>query len=244
MLGAGLVVLGGCGAGAQDERSTTLSVFAAASLVGPLPQIADDFEEGHPGVVVQLTFAGSADLAAQLAEGAPADVFAPADEATMRRVVDDGLVAGVPVPVATNTLQIAVPPGNPASVWSFEDLARDGVRTVACADPVPCGAATAALERAAGVALRPVSEETSVTSVLGKVAAGEADAGLVYVTDVRGAAGQVDGIDLADPAPSRVTYPAAVLAGSDDVGLATAFVEHLRAPAAQQVLTDAGFGAP
>src|SRR5450830_591729 len=173
--------------------SGSIMVFAAASLKGSFTEIASRFEARHPGLRVNLSLAGSSDLVNQITEGAPADVFASADTRNMAKLTAAAIVDGSPVNFATNTLEIAVPPTNPAHVAGFADLARAGVKTVICQAQVPCGAATAAIETATGVKLAPVSEELSVTDVLGKVFSGEADAGLVYVTDVKAAGARVKG---------------------------------------------------
>ncbi|WP_104165433.1 molybdate ABC transporter substrate-binding protein [Arthrobacter sp. SX1312] len=225
-----------------DAVDGSITVFAAASLTAPFTELAGQFEEAYPGAEVTLNFAGSSDLATQISEGAPADVFASADARTMVKV--GALLDGDPVGIATNTLQLAVPPDNPAGITSLVDAAKPGVKTVVCARQVPCGAAAAKLEEAAGVDLTPVSEESSVTDVLGKVTSGEADAGLVYRTDVRAAGDAVRGIDVPAAAGARTTYPIAALAGSGDAGTAREFVEFASGPLGQSVLGAAGFGAP
>jgi molybdate transport system substrate-binding protein len=221
---------------------STLTVFAAASLKGSFTEIAERFEGENPGTTVALSFAGSADLAAQVSQGAPADVFAAADAGTMEMVQDAGLVHGEPRVLATNTLAIAVPAGNPAGISSFADLARTGTKLVACARQVPCGAAAARVAASTGTALSPVSEENSVTDVLGKVISGEADAGLVYVTDVRSAGGRVESVPFPEAAAAVNPYPAAVLAGSGNKAAATKFLEFVAGPEGQEVLAAAGFG--
>lgn len=233
----------GGGAGGNGARET-LTVFAAASLKGPFTSIAAAFEEQHPGTAVRFSFAGSSDLVTQLSQGAPADVFASADASTMAKLQDAGLVDGTPQDFATNVLTIAVPPANPASIGSFADLARPGVKVVICASQVPCGAAAKTVERESGVALRPVSEESSVTDVLGKVSSGEADAGLVYVTDVRAAGAKVRGVPFAEAGAAVNTYPIAAVGTSRNKDLAAAFVAEVTGPEGQKILTDAGFGTP
>jgi len=235
----------GSGSGSSsDGVSGSITVFAAASLKRTFTELGTEFEEEHPGATVSFSFAGSSDLVAQIQQGAPADVFASADPTNMARANGDGLVAGSPQDFATNTLQIAVPPGNPARVASFADLAKPGVKVVVCAPAVPCGSATAKVETTTGVDLRPVSEEQSVTDVLGKVIAGEADAGLVYVTDVKGAAGKVEGVDLAQAEAAVNTYPIAVLRSSRNAAAARAFVALVTGARGQSVLAAAGFGKP
>jgi molybdate transport system substrate-binding protein len=155
-----------------------------------------------------------------------------------------GLVAGAPADFATNTLEIAVPPDNPAGVTSFADLTRSGVKVVVCAPQVPCGAATQKIEKATNTDITPVSEENAVTDVLGKVTSGEADAGLVYVTDVRAAGDKVKGIGFQESEEAVNTYPIAALAGAKDADLAGQFVRLVTGPEGQQVLADAGFARP
>lgn len=246
----GLIALTGCGgspspATASAAGSTThetVIVYAAASLVEVFTEIADGFESQNPGFTVKLSFAGSADLASQIIEGAPADVLASADQSQMRTVSDAGLTASAPIPFATNVPTIVVPADNPARVASFADLANPDVATVVCAPQVPCGAAELAVERATGVDVSPVSEESSVTEVLGKVTSGQADAGVVYVTDAARAGDAVVGIDIAGADAARTTYPIAPIAGAGPAS--QAFVDYVAGPAGQSVLAAAGFGAP
>lgn len=253
---AAVVLTSACGAGGPDAGSGTtggaageaiagtITVFAAASLTASFTELASRFEDAHHGAEVTLNFAGSSDLATQITEGAPADVLASADARNMEKVLDAGLLRGDPVDFATNTLQLAVPPDNPAGITSLSDAAAPGVKTVVCAAQVPCGAAAAAVERAAGVDLEPVSEESSVTDVLGKITSGEADAGLVYRTDVGAASGAVLGIDVPEAAGAVTTYPIAALADSADAVTAQAFVDFVTGTDGQAVLRAAGFGAP
>ena len=246
LLLAGCTTAGGAASSSSSpgagERS--LTVYAAASLRQSLARIGEGFEAAHPGVEVAFNFAGSSDLAAQIAQGAPADVFASADTTTMDRVAGAGLADGEAAVFATNVLTIAVPPGNPAGIAGLSDLARPGLKLVQCAPQVPCGAAARAAASRAGVALKPVSEEPNVTDVLGKVSSGEADAGLVYVTDVRGAGGAVEGVAFPESAAAVNRYPIAALRGSREPGLAREFADFVAGPEARKVLEDAGFGAP
>jgi len=234
----------GCGSAGGAGEGKTLTVFAAASLKAPFTTLARSFEASHPGTKVTLSFAGSSDLATQLGQGAPADVFASADPANMAKVTGAGLAEGSPRNFASNTLTIAVPPANPAGITSFADLARPGTRVVVCAPQVPCGAAAVAVEGKTGVRLAPVSEESSVTDVLGKVASGEADAGLVYVTDVKGAAGKVKGVPFRESAAAVNTYPITALRGGRNKDLAGVFLDEVTGAEGQKVLADAGFGRP
>lgn len=244
---AGIVAAGlaGCGTpGGAADGGKSLTVFAAASLKAPFTALAGQFEAAHPGTTVTLSFAGSADLATQISQGAPADVFASADTKNMAKLSDASLVEGKAADFATNVLTIAVPPANPASITSFADLARPGMKVVICAAQVPCGAATKTLEQKTGTTLQPVSEESSVTDVLGKVVSGEADAGLVYVTDVRTAGDKVKEIPFPEAAQAVNTYPIAAVRTSKNKELAAAFIAAVTGPDGRRLLSGAGFGTP
>ncbi len=232
-----LATLTGCGKADQE----TLTVYAAASLNKSFTQIAKDFEKEHPDVLVKFSFGGSSDLVEQIKAGADADVFASADTKNMDLLGDEAIKPQI---FATNTLEIAVPPGNPASISKFAELTKPGVKLVICAAEVPCGSATQTAAASAGLKLKPVSEEQSVTDVLGKVAAGEADAGLVYVTDVLGAGGSVTGVPFAESASAVNSYPIARLDDADDDDLADEFVDFVLSAQGQAVLEKAGFGSP
>lgn len=232
--------LAACGSG-DDE---TLTIFAAASLTGVFDQLEVQFEADHPGVDVRISYAGSSDLVSQITDGAEADVFASADTATMDTLVAAGLTDGDPTGFATNTLVIAVPPGNPADVDSLDDLAEPDLQLVLCAPEVPCGSAAAEVAERADLDLEPVSEEQSVTDVLAKVEAGEADAGLVYVTDVAAAGDRVEGIAFPESASVVNNYPVVVLGDSEHSASAGAWLDLLLGDAGQRVLRDAGFGPP
>jgi molybdate transport system substrate-binding protein len=235
---------GGGEAGGTSRSSGTLTVFAAASLKETFTSLAAEFEVRNPGIKVILNFGGSSDLATQITQGAPADVFASADMRTMGQVSDAALIRGQATGFASNILEIAVPPANPASVSSFRDLAGEGVKVVVCASQVPCGAAAEVAERETGVALTPVSEEASVADVLGKVSSGEADAGLVYATDVKSARGKVSGIPFPEARKAVVAYPIAALDNSRQQELAAEFISLVLSKEGQQTLQAAGFGAP
>ena len=232
------------GGGPEEGGPTTLTVYAAASLTSSFEKLGEDFERDHDGVQVELTFAGSSDLVSQIQNGAPADVFASADKSNMDKLTADGLNGSDPEPFATNTLEIAVPPDNPADIASLQDLATPSLALVTCAPEVPCGAAAQAVAEVAGVTLEPVSEEQSVTDVLAKVSAGEADAGLVYVTDVIAAGDDVRGIEFPESRSVVNVYPIATVADRRNEKLAQAFVDLVLSDDGQQVLADAGFGRP
>jgi molybdate transport system substrate-binding protein len=238
---ASVLLLGGCAATVPgDGPSGELTVYAAASLGPAFEEISAAFEGAHDGVDVRpLVLDGSQVLATQIAEGAPADVFASADEATMRRVADE---TDKPALFATNTLVIAVPPGNPAAIGGLADLANPRTTVVLCAREVPCGASSRALLEAARVEVDPASEEQSVGAVLAKVGAGEADAGLVYRTDV--ARGGVESVEAEGSAEVVNRYPIAALRDARNPAAAAAFVEFVCGDAGQAILAKHGFGAP
>ncbi|MGY4718796.1 molybdate ABC transporter substrate-binding protein [Naumannella huperziae] len=227
-----------------EAGGRTLTVFAAASLKTTFTTIADDFEQANPGTTVALNFDGSANLVQQIQQGAPADVFASANTANMTKLTDAGLTAAEPVDFASNTLQIAVAPGNPLQVKGLADLADREIVTVLCAPQVPCGAASVTVEEAAGIDIAPVSEEQSVTDVLNKVASGEADAGLVYRTDVSAASDRVAGVEFPESSAAVNVYPIARVGTSGQPDLADAFIAHVTGPDGQRVLADAGFARP
>jgi len=241
----------GCdnGTGASPRASGSgvtgsVTVFAAASLTESFTRIGTDFDAANPGVKVTFNFAGSAALATQINQGAPADVFAPAAPANMKTVTDAGNAAGSPVTLVKNQLVIAVPKGNPHGVAGLADLAKPGVKVALCAAQVPCGAAATKALSAAGVKLTPVTLEQDVKSALAKVKLGEVDAALVYRTDVRAAASGVDGIEFAESAQAVNEYPIVVLKDAANRPAAQAFVAYVRSPKGMAVLTAAGFQVP
>lgn len=259
LLAAGALAAGlaACGGGTATPASTstpgttdtaqlsgTVTVFAAASLKATFTKIAAGFEAANPGTKVTLNFAGSSDLVTQITQGAPADVFASADTKNMTKLSDAKLIDGAAANFATNVLEIAVPPSNPANISSFADLAEPDIKVVVCAPQVPCGSATEAIEKATGTTLAPVSEESSVTDVLGKVTSQEADAGLVYVTDVKTAGDKVKGIPFAESDQAVNTYPIATVGESKNKKLAQAFIDTVTGAEGRKILTDAGFGTP
>lgn len=240
---AGLL-LAGCSSSPATTESGTLTVFAAASLTESFDALERGFEADHQGVDVKFNYAGSSKLAQQINEGAPADVFASANQSNMDKVVDAGAAEGQPQVFATNRLTIAVAPGNPKGIHSFADLTQPGLTVMACAAQVPCGAATKKVEQASGISPRLASEEQNVKAVLRKVSAGEADAGLVYVSDARSAEGTVDAVDFPESAQAINTYPITTVDGSSQTKLGSQFIDYVRGPAGQRELTKAGFGPP
>ena len=222
----------GCSSTSANEP---LTVLAAASL-------QDIFETAgeQTGIEVTFNFAGSQSLVTQLAEGSPGDVLATANEKTMDQALADGTVAD-PQPFATNTLTLAVAPGNPKNVRGLDDLTRDDLLFVRCATAVPCG--TASDKVLADLETTPVSEENSVTDVLGKVTSGQADVGLVYSTDVTRSQGAAEAVDFPEAENALNTYPIAVTTQSKNPA-AQQFVDYITGPEGQRLLREAGFGAP
>ncbi|MFC5381054.1 molybdate ABC transporter substrate-binding protein [Aquipuribacter nitratireducens] len=239
---AGGLAVAGCGdAGAGDRE---LLVLAAASLTDVLPPVVAAFEAAEPGVELTTSFGGSAGLVQQVLAGAPADVLVTASAATAAQVVDAGLAAGAPVVVAVNELVLAVPAGNPGEVSGVDDLARDDLVVALCAAQVPCGAAAEQVLTAAGVRAAPDTLEQDVRGVLTRLELGEVDAGLVYRTDALAAGDAVEVVPVPGAAAAANEYQALALTSAADAGLAAAFVDHLRAPAARDALAEAGFVVP
>lgn len=257
---AGALLLGGCsstptgdsepgvvetpGTPSGPELSGTIVVDAAASLTESFTAIAQDFMELHPSVTVTLNFGGSSALATDIVDnGAPVDVFAAASASTMETVSDAGLTDGDPVVFATNRLQIVTPSDNPGDITGLADFADPDAAIAVCAIEVPCGAAAQKVFEAAGIAPSVDTYEQDVKAVLTKVKLGEADAGLVYVTDALAAGDTVRGIEFAESAVGTTDYPIAALSGSASPSAASAFVDYVLSEGIP-ILTAAGFAAP
>jgi molybdate transport system substrate-binding protein len=241
-----LLLVAGCSssvAGGPDRGalSGSITVDAASSLTEAFDSLKTQFEAAHPGASVKITYGASSDLATQIAQGAAVDVFASASEKNM---ADLGDVAEAPTDFVTNTLEIAVPPGNPARITSVADLARSGVKVAMCDPAVPCGAVAAQVFRNAGVTVHPAASLADVKSTLAAVESGEVDAGLVYVTDIRAAADKVAGVVIPRGVNASTTYPIAVLHDSHNARLARAFVDFVLSAAGRKVLAEAGFEKP
>jgi molybdate transport system substrate-binding protein len=247
---AACLLTAGCGgkpsspaADSADALSGALTVFAAASLTEPLNDDRSALQRAHPGLHVTCSYAGSQQLVAQLRAGAPADVVATADEASMGRLTSDGLVDS-PAVLAHNLLEIAVAPGNPKHVRGLSDLSRADLKLVLEDPSVPAGRyAGQALQRS-GVAAHPVSLELDVRSALQKVVTGEVDVGIVYVTDVASAGGRVTGVPIPADENAAATYMVAVVRSSHVRGLAGAFVNQLLHGAGEAALRSRGFAPP
>jgi molybdate transport system substrate-binding protein len=239
LVGLGLAV-SGCSSPAAVNG--TVTVYAAASMQPTFDALKTTFEAKYPGTKVTFNYAGSQALATQLKEGASADVFVSANDAQMKVVTDAGLASGESKVFATNQLTIAVPPDNPASITSFQDLTKPGLKLVVCQDTVPCGAATKKIETATGITLKPVSQEDAVTKVMVKVRTGEADAGLVYKTDVIAAGDAVKGIEFAESSKAINSNSIVLLKNAPNSAAGQAWVTLITSAEGQKVLTDAGFG--
>jgi molybdate transport system substrate-binding protein len=230
-------------ASSSAAATGTITVFAAASLMGTFTQIGKQFEAAHPGDTVKFSFGGSSTLATQITGGAPADVFASAAPANMDTVVNAG-DASSPKDFAKNTAEVAVPPSNPGKVTSVSDLAKSSVKVALCQPKVPCGVVAAEVFKNAGVTVTPVTLQPDVKSVLTQVELGNVDAGMVYVTDVKAAGTKVKGVTIPASDNASTLYPIATVSSSTHQAEAAAFVAYVLSPSGQQVLAAAGFQAP
>ena len=234
-----LLPLTACGG---DDGEQTLTVLAAASLTETFTELADRFEDEHPGVEVELVFGSSATLAEQAVDGAPGQVLATADEASMQ--LAEEATSDTPVSFASNRLTLVAPPDNPAGIAALADLDDATVDYVVCAAAAPCGAIAASVLDAGGVDRPPASEEVDVKSVLARVVQGEADAGLVYRTDAVAAGDEVTEVEIAEADAFATTYVIAPLLTEDGESgdLAAEFVTLVRSDEARDVFVQAGFG--
>ncbi|MGW0818245.1 molybdate ABC transporter substrate-binding protein [Streptomyces viridiviolaceus] len=234
----------GSSASSSGKLSGTVTVFAAASLKESFTALGKEFEERHPGTEVTFNFSGSDTLAASITSGAPADVFAAASGKTMKIVTDAGDTAGMPATFVRNQLEIATLPGNPDRISSLKDLTRSGLKVVLCDKTVPCGAAAQKALQSSGLKLTPVSYEQDVKSALTKVELNEADAAVVYKTDVKAAGDKVEGVDFPESAEAVNDYPIALLRDAPNADAAKAFIDLVKSAEGQKVLTEAGFRKP
>jgi len=218
-------------------------VFAAASLTGPFTAIAKEFERNHPGGV-QLVFEGTPDLVRKLRDGAHADVLASADEANMQKVVAANQTAAPPQPFAHNVLTIVTGKGNPKGIRALADLARPDLKVLLCGPEVPAGAYARTALQKASVTVKPVSDEPDVKAVVSKVQLGEADAGIVYVTDAQAAGDKVAAVAIPDQHNVVAVYPIAVLSSASDRQAGEAFVQFVLAADGQRILQASGFRGP
>ena len=246
-LGLAALVVGACSTSSTAVGAPLagdVTVFAGSSLVDAFRTIGDEIKKSNPDARFTFNFGSSSTLATQITNGAPADLFASADEANMQKVVDAKLTDGSPTPFATNRLEIAVAAGNPRKIGALADLARTDVVLVLAAPTVPAGKYALEALTKSGVTAKPVSQEVDVRAVLNKVSLGEADAGIVYVTDVKSAAGRVTGIDIPEQQQVVARYPIAAVKDSKNAQLAHRFIEYLVSPAGQSALAEFGFSKP
>ena len=249
LLAASLVVaslvLAACG---DDEEAAsavgTVTVFAAASLTAAFTEIGDAFTTEYPDAEVVFNFAASSDLVTQIGEGAPADVFASADLTNMTKLTDAGNHATEPVVFANNLLEIIVAPGNPLGITGVADLANQDLIVVTCDVEVPCGTYAAQIFESAAVAVTPKSLEENVKAVVTKVTLGEADAGIVYRTDVMAAGADAAGVEIPVDINVVAEYPIAVTAEAPNADGAQAFVDFVMSEPGQEILGSYGFSRP
>ena len=240
------LVLAACGGDDEPSGGTSaspgeLKVFAAASLTAAFGKLGEQFTAANGGTKVTFNFAGSQALATQIQQAAPADVFASADTTNMDKVKD---LVGTPQNFASNLLQIVVEKGNPKDVKGLDDLARTDLKVVLAAEEVPAGKYAKQVLDQAGVSVQPVSLEDNVKAVVTKVSLGEADAGIVYVTDVTAGGGKIEGVDIPTEQNVVATYPMATVKASRNQDQAQAFVDLVRSAEGQGVLESFGFLPP
>jgi len=221
----------------------TITVFAAASLTGTFTALGTQFQAANPGTTVRFSFGASSTLAQQILAGAPADVFASASASTMAQVTGGGDATG-PVTFATNSAEIAVAPASAGRVKGVADLARPEVKVALCQPQVPCGAIAAKVFTTAGVTVKPVTQGLDVKATLAYVSSGEADAAVVYVTDVRAAGSSVRGVVIPAAQNASTAYPIVTITASKNNALAARFEAYVLSPDGQRVLTAAGFSGP
>ena len=246
----GALALAGCSSSSTSSPPTgssasgTLVVFAATSLTDAFDKIGAQFQKAHPGVTVKFNYNGSSSLATSITQGAPADVFASASPKNMKTVTDAGDASGTPQTFTSNTGEIMVESGNPMHIKTVKDLANPKVKVVVCAPTVPCGAVATAIFKNAGVTVKPVSEEQNVGGVVTKVTLGEADAGIVYVTDVKANESKTEDVPIPANQNDVTEYPIVQVKGAPNSSAAKAFISYVLGPAGQQVLASFGFMPP
>lgn len=225
-----------------------MTVLAASSLTEAFSELGKAFQAKHPDIKVSFDFESSSNVVRKAIDGAPGDVLATADESSMGRAIDAGAVrTGSPVVVARNRLEIVVAPGNPKRITGLADLGRAGITFVLCAPQVPCGTLGALGLRKAGVdESKAASLEENVKAVLAKVVLGEADAGLVYATDVRAAGDKVTGVPITEASEPELqaSYPVALLSRSARAGPAQEWVDFVSSTEGQSVMARFGFLQP
>jgi molybdate transport system substrate-binding protein len=229
---------------AAPKPSGEITIFAASSLTESFDAMAKQFEKKDPDVSVKFDYDASSNLATQINQGAPADVFASADQDNLQKTIDSGAVTPPAVVFAKNRLEIAVEKGNPKKIKSLADLQKSGLVVVLCADQVPCGKYAAQSLAMAGVTINPSSKEENAKATLSKVSIGEADASIVYVTDVKASKGTTSGVKIADKQNVIATYPMGVVKESQNATAAKAWVQYVTSKDGQKTLRKFGFLPP
>src|SRR5690348_11845506 len=243
------IVLAACGGNAGNAATSasatplsgTVNVFAAASLTDAFNAVGTSFQAAHSGVALKFNFAGTPTLVTQIEQGAPADVFASADTTNMDKLKGDGFTTGNPQVFARNKLEIVVAPGNPKGIATLADLAKSGVTYITEAPTVPAGKYALQALKTAGVTVTPKSLETDVKSVVSKIELGEADAGIVYSTDVTAAGSKVAGVPIPDADNVIAQYPIAAVKATTNEAAANAFIAYVLSAAGQARLQSFGF---
>jgi molybdate transport system substrate-binding protein len=250
-----VLALGAAACGSDDEGSTVgpttttpgvagdITVFAAASLTDAFTEVGEAFTAANPDAKATFSFDASSALVQQITEGAPADVIASADTANMDKLTEAGLNGTEPVIFATNLLTIIVAPGNPEGIAGVADLANSDLITVICAPEVPCGRYADEIFTKAGVTVTPDSLEQNVRGVVTKVTAGEADAGIVYVTDVIAAGDYAAMVEIPADINVLAEYPIATTKDSTNAEAGEAFIDFLTGSDGQVIMAEYGFGA-
>ncbi len=239
LVATAILIAAACG---PSTVSRSVTVFAAASLTDAFKAVGGGFERDHPGTNVTFNFAGTPTLVTQIEQGAPADVFAAADTVNMDRLEADGLTtSATPQVFAHNRLEIVVARGNPRKISALADLGKAGVIYIAEAPTVPAGKYSLQALARAGVTVKPKSLEADVKSVVSKIELGEADAGIVYTTDVRAAGDKVTGVPIPDEYNVVATYPIAAVKGTTNTNTASDFIDFVTSSAGQAILGEFGF---
>ena len=245
VLAVAALALAACGgdepSGGSSGSSNEIKVFAAASLTAAFTELGQQYTSANGGTKVTFNFAGSQALATQIQQSAPADVFASADLANMDKVKD---LVGTPKSFASNLLAIVVEKGNPKGVKGLDDLGNGDLKVVLAAEEVPAGRYAKQILDKAGVSVTPVSQEDNVKAVVTKVSLGEADAGIVYVTDVSAGGDKVEGVDIPQTENVTATYPIATVKAGKAQDKAQAFMDLVLSDQGQQVLEQFGFLPP
>lgn len=246
VVAAFLAACGSSGGSATTAPSATplggtISVFAAASLTDSFNTLGTSFQRANPGVTVKFNFAGTPTLVTQIEQGAPADVFASADTTNMDKLKGDGFTTGTPQVFARNKLEIVVATRNPKRIAGLADLAKPGVIYITEGLTVPAGKYALQALRMAGVTVTPKSLETDVKSVVSKIELGEADAGIVYTTDVTAAGSKVQGVPIPDADNVIATYPIVTVKATTNSTAANAFIAYVLSATGQSKVQSFGF---